>query len=482
MEIEELLRTKPWFTSPVLLAGEPVGMLGNREALLCYYLAKDGFTGSGAIVDAGSFLGKSAFYFAHGLRANPRCAPERRRVHCFDNFLINEEATVEFMARRLNQTFSIGDSTRPIFDVQTAAICDALEVHAGDLHQATWQNEPIEILMVDIAKSKSLGKRVVELFFQDLIPKESVVIHQDYHHPWLPHIHIVMEYLADYFELVAPRVDDSALFRFAKRIPRAVLQRAIDYNFTQEEQMRLMDSAISRLPPDDRLYVQLARIVLRCGSADEAALRRELDELETRFNRSQSDYSCNPYFGDVRLYIDELEGWRQKEAGNNERCLELADGILQRRPIPRIRTMRGCALIGLGRFVDAERELRTALETRPAFGFAYLELGRALMCQGRFADAEAVLLAGLRNPEAVEATPRHYLELLGEIWCERADPAQPENGTMAILRSEMPDNPEVWALDAVLHHYRGEYQAADASLRSAIELGLPPDRASELLR
>ena len=104
------------------------------------------------------------------------------------------------------------------------------------------------------------------------------------------------------------------------------------------------------------------------------------------------------------------------------------------------------------------------------------------MCQGRFADAEAVLLAGLRNPEAVEATPRHYLELLGEIWCERADPAQPENGTMAILRSEMPDNPEVWALDAVLHHYRGEYQAADASLRSAIELGLPPDRASELLR
>jgi aspartate aminotransferase-like enzyme len=39
-----------------------------------------------------------------------------------------------------------------------------------------------------------------------------------------------------------------------------VLHRAIDYDFTAEEKLRLIDRAVSRLPAEDRCYVQLARI------------------------------------------------------------------------------------------------------------------------------------------------------------------------------------------------------------------------------
>ena len=142
-------------------------------------------------------------------------------------------------------------------------------------------------------------------------------------------------------------MDDSAVFRYRKTIPTEVLQRAIDYDFSYEEKLKLMDGAISRLPEEDRSYVQLARIVLQYGRTDETALRHELDQLEQRFNRSARDYSQNPYFADVRSQIDEREGWRQISAGNYRRSLQLADTILARRRGTHPLTRRGRALVGL---------------------------------------------------------------------------------------------------------------------------------------
>ncbi len=118
MSIDELMHRRPWFTQPVELPHSPEGMLGAKESLLCYYLARDAFAGRGAIVDAGSFLGRSAFFFAQGLRANPRYAPGENRIHCFDNFLVNETRTVDFCREHLSRRLSVGDSTREIFEAQ----------------------------------------------------------------------------------------------------------------------------------------------------------------------------------------------------------------------------------------------------------------------------------------------------------------------------------------------------------------------------
>jgi hypothetical protein len=456
MTTEELMQVRPWFTQNANLPNQPVGMLGGHEALLCYYIAKDAFRGYGTIVDAGSFLGKSAYFFAQGLRANPCFQPGRHLIHCFENFLVNETGTAQFIQDYLAQTKSVGDSTRAIFDSQVMRVRDMLQVHAGDFDTVSWQHQPIEILMVDIAKTESLGKHVVKEFFPYLLPGESFVIQQDYHHPWLPHIHIVMEHLADYFELVAPRVDDSAVFRYRKTIPAEVLQRAVAYDFSYEEQLKLMDDAISRLPEEDRFYVKLARIVLQYGKTDEIALRRELDQIEQRFNRSARNYSRNPYFADVRTQIDEREGWRQISAGNYRRSLQLADTILARRRSTHTLTLRGRALIGLEHYSDAENDLRAALRMNPPTGFAYIELARALMHQDRLAEAEAQLLAGLRDRSAVNATSCHYLALLGSVWQLRNDPPH-EAAIISQLHLDLPGDPEVSALEKRMReHWAGQ--------------------------
>ena len=110
-----LFQRQPWFGAPLQLARTPVGMLERYEAALFYHLAKEWFTGRGTIIDAGSFLGKSAFFFAEGLRQNADPAAVGQRIHCFDIFRANEFMTVEFVREHAHQEVPLGGSTRGIF-------------------------------------------------------------------------------------------------------------------------------------------------------------------------------------------------------------------------------------------------------------------------------------------------------------------------------------------------------------------------------
>jgi tetratricopeptide (TPR) repeat protein len=476
-----LMNRRPWLQPTLHLPHDPVGMLGGREARLYYHLAKESFTGIGTIVDAGSFLGKSAYFLAEGLRANPHYDRSRDRIHCFDNFLVNEDATVRFVKENLRQELAVGDSTRALFDAQVAPVQSMIDVHAGDLHTAEWRHQPIEILLVDVAKSESLGQRVVEMFFPDLIPGESLVIQQDYHHPWLPHIHIVMEHLAEYFELVEPRADDSAVFRHVSAIPAEVLRRAIAYDFSEQEQLALMDAAVGRLRPEDRYYVELAHILLKGRLAYHPDLLSELDQLRERFAANARDYSRNPYFEDVSSYLKEVEGWRLKDAGDYAGALRFADDVTAYRRTGYSLLLRAYALSGLQRYEEAERDIRASLAAGPRVGYAHVELGHVLWRLQRLDEAEMALLNGLHDADATVAATQDYLELLYWIWSERKTLGHARD-TMGSLLRERPTDPEVWALNGRLHRLNRDAEAAAESWRKASDLGLGPERLAEVQR
>lgn len=262
--MSQIFIDKPWFSSPVKLSPNPVGMLGLYESSLYYYLAKDIYSGSGVIIDSGSFLGRSAFFLGHGLLQNFNVHSKYKKIHCFDNFIVNpgDQTTIDYIQQYLNINLSFGNSTRFIFDQQTQIISEVLTVHQYDFEVFTWNKENVEILIVDVAKNVSLGSAVLRNFFPSLMPNISLVIHQDYHHPWLPHIPIVMEYLAPYFQIVVPRVNDSIVFKYIEKINDADYNKVLSFNFTPSEQLDLINSAIQRLAHGDRIFVELSRIVL----------------------------------------------------------------------------------------------------------------------------------------------------------------------------------------------------------------------------
>src|SRR6185295_8740314 len=74
----------------------PKGMLIPGEIRLLYRLGCHYYSGAGAIIDAGTFCGASAYALAAGVADNPRNLPKHRPVHAYDTFLARDEYTRQY--------------------------------------------------------------------------------------------------------------------------------------------------------------------------------------------------------------------------------------------------------------------------------------------------------------------------------------------------------------------------------------------------
>lgn len=432
--LQALARSRPWDRAAPRAAQPALqlqGMLGNGESKLLFELARTYFSGRGTVVDAGSFLGKSASLFAAGLLANRNAPACSKKVHCFDSFRVHESGTVEFMKTRLGRALAIGDSTREWFDRQTEPVRDLLEVHAGDFLDAHWSAGPIELLLVDIAKSQQLWARVLEHMFPSLIPGVSIVVHQDYHHAMLPHIHVVMEFLHPCFELVIPRVDSSAVFLLKEAIPEAMLGRAVRYDFTAEERETLMEAAVARIPPARRFFVRCAKVaMLACNKQNLEALLAEIDRL--RRDAVAEGPDDDPTLRKRRTVLASLRnsvvrdlGWKALRSHDWPRALDIAEQIGAVQEDGDAVLMRGCSLIGLGRLREAEESLRrTPVAVTAGSPYIPVELARAVLAQGRHDEAERMLIENLQRTcadTADRSVLTRHLDVLLELFVARGN-------------------------------------------------------------
>lgn len=217
-------------------------MLWTWEKRMLHWLAREHYTGAGAIADMGTFLGGSTTCFATGLREQGATGP----IHAYDVFKPGPYELREWFA---------GDpdaDPRALFDEHLRGYEDLLEVHHGDVLGFPWEGGPIEILFVDIAKSWLTWDHVVTSFFPALIPGTSVVVLQDYldergSAPWH---HMVMEKLSGHFAYAADGGDGlggSVLFRCVAPLDAGLLDACRWDAIPQEEKLALMDGAIARL-------------------------------------------------------------------------------------------------------------------------------------------------------------------------------------------------------------------------------------------
>lgn len=148
-------------------------MLMRYELAMLYTLAKHHFSGAGAIVDAGPLTGLTTNALARGLLANPNIKEMKRSIFVFDLFdhIPNQDA-LELVP---NRNGSILDT---FLDVNRDYL-HLMSICPGDLLRHDWNSGPIEILMVDLAKSWDLNDFVVDQWFTQLIPG-AYVVQQDY--------------------------------------------------------------------------------------------------------------------------------------------------------------------------------------------------------------------------------------------------------------------------------------------------------------
>jgi tetratricopeptide (TPR) repeat protein len=317
-----------------------------------------------------------------------------------------------------------------------------LEIHAGDFHQVRWTDGPIEILMVDIAKSQSLWAHLVEEMFPSLVPGKSVVIQQDYYHTIQPEILVGMEFLSPYFEMPIPRVDFSAVFFCREAIPPDAIARLVSDDFTPEERLSLIDKAIARLAPEDRYNALLARCLKIDTNKDLETLLREIEEIDGFFPAStRADAHWRER---LKQNIKINHGWNLVQAGEWAKALKVADQVLSRPGNEVVLLMRGCALNGLSRYAEAEESLRKFTPTgTEADQYVPVELARAVLHRGRYDEAEQILLESLSRDSAhifVMLALMQHVTLLRDVLAMRGDGEKARN-TIEILKDLMLEEP-----------------------------------------
>jgi len=106
-------------------------MLSDQERALLYWLARDYWSGSGRIIDAGCFLGGSTIALATGLRDRADEMPPPPIVVC-DRFRA-EQYTVDRGWFADSGGLGVGDDFRPLFDQNLSGFERLLDVRAGDI-------------------------------------------------------------------------------------------------------------------------------------------------------------------------------------------------------------------------------------------------------------------------------------------------------------------------------------------------------------
>jgi hypothetical protein len=243
-------------------------------------LTRNVYSGAGAIVDAGAFVGASAFCLATGLKENAVVGEGRPLIHSYDLFVAQDAYVVEAISRDFRPT-APGDSYLDIFERQNGDHLGLIETHPGDLLSHKWSNGPIEILFIDVAKTRELNTHIVREFFPSLIPEKSIVIQQDFYHLWHPYIHITMEYLKDYFDIVDFHVwVGSRVYRLRKPIPREELEKVAEYRFTPEEKVSLLREAANASPSPSREMLEAIIVHVAQTAGDWPLFQRCLAEFE----------------------------------------------------------------------------------------------------------------------------------------------------------------------------------------------------------
>lgn len=194
-------------------------MLAQREQKLYYWLTSHWTQDIGAVVDLGCFVGGSTARLADGHID----AGKIHWVHAYDRFKADERTKTHELYRKGIAPFEGVDIywlARDLLEPWE----DRVTLHRGDIMTKTWDGSPIELLVMDAAKSTETTDGIAERFFPHLIPGQSLVVQQDYFHWRLPWIPVQMQLMKDWFRPVAFCPDDTVIFQNIRKVDDEALE------------------------------------------------------------------------------------------------------------------------------------------------------------------------------------------------------------------------------------------------------------------
>lgn len=216
-------------------------MLSRQERSFYSWVTGHWAMSTGAVVDLGCFAGGSTARLAQGMQA----AGNTQVLHAYDRFTADENAKKRWLYPAGVERF-VGNDMFEIVQGFLAAWSDRIQLHRGDITQLGWSGDPIEVLVVDAAKSAHAADRIASDFYGSLIPGRSLLIHQDCLHwrqPWLLH---QMDRLAEVLKPVCQVRNDTIAYICTGEITVGHISSAQTSDVSDADLLATIGQALSR--------------------------------------------------------------------------------------------------------------------------------------------------------------------------------------------------------------------------------------------
>jgi hypothetical protein len=151
------------------------GLITPAEQRYLYWLTSSMYAEEGAVVELGSWFGRSAMALGAGLRDSGRTTT----LHCFDRFRWNPQFSSSVTVSDVKRLPDGGDFM-PYFVANVSQVYPYVRATKITIDQLQWDGGPIELLFVDAPKSFADLTRTIFAFGPSLTAGRSLLILQDF--------------------------------------------------------------------------------------------------------------------------------------------------------------------------------------------------------------------------------------------------------------------------------------------------------------
>jgi len=301
---------KPWTKIEFALPNQIPTMITAEERRYLHWLGKSFWTGRGALVEIGPWLGGSTYCLGSGMAQNAALTNGDHKLYVYDSFEWRP-----FMAARANLPLAAGDSFQPFFERNVApfghfivaeqrvlpddeiahdpAMVGVRHVSNDGQQVLRWNaDRPIEVLFIDGAKSWDGFLHLLRETHASLVPGVSLLVCQDYKHwgcYWVP---AIVELLSGSLQLHHLLDHNTVAFLVTRDIQRADID-ALPNSASVDAATgaRLLESAATRLEglndPFGAALVRLAKVHLLAHKHASAEAIAEFRRVEAAWTHKQ---------------------------------------------------------------------------------------------------------------------------------------------------------------------------------------------------
>jgi hypothetical protein len=252
------------------------GLIEPAEQRYLYWLTSEMYTEEGAIVELGSWFGRSAISLGAGLRDSGRSTP----LYCFDRFRWNPAFAPSITIADVQ--LPDGGDFMPYFLANVEPVYPQVVATKTTIDDLEWDGGPIEILFIDAPKTFADLTKTFFAFGTNLTVGRSLMILQDFFFTPAYPVSLTVAMMADSVRLVHTVAGAStAAFVLEEELPEQIVPDKWKYWTMDDEHVAARwRELVAKVPDDEKSLLEpaLAFYYFDRGKLDKA--RNHLSTIE----------------------------------------------------------------------------------------------------------------------------------------------------------------------------------------------------------